>query len=314
MMRVDQAGHRLISGQRRGRGDRQQDRDPRQILRPPIPMGITAGGRTAAQHERHPERDGGQRIRRVMQRVTQEGHRPRQSGHHRLDQRGQAQHSQRDPQRPHTLGAVLHHRIDLCGRLMRMRSQHMPQPGHRSRAAALMAMLMFVIMAIVVLMAGVMASGVQVAHKAQDARETLLQHLSHSGLGAPASRSLFPLPLGPSSSTDGIWFAKPYGWLTDGPMVVVDRAERLVPRTLPYFAASWRHAGDLDMTTARRLRGPAGAWHPVDNHGARLPRMVKPAFAWKTRVSASAWLFRGNIQTYTRLAAPAGKLMADGGH
>ena len=71
MMRMNQAGHRLIRGQRRGRRDRQHGHDPRQVLRPAKPIGVPAGRRPAAQHERHPQRHGRQRIRRVMQRVTQ---------------------------------------------------------------------------------------------------------------------------------------------------------------------------------------------------------------------------------------------------
>ena len=195
VMRVDQAGERLPGGQRRGRRDHQHDHDPGQILSPAVPIGVTAGRRTAPQHERHPQRHSRQRVRRVVQRVTQQRHRPRQPGHHRLDQCGQAQHSQRDPQRPHPLGAALHHRVDLIGRLVRMRPQHMAQPGPQSRLAVLVAM--FMVMAGTVIVAGVMAARVRMAHNAQDACETLLQHLNHSGPGAPASGSLFRPAPGP---------------------------------------------------------------------------------------------------------------------
>src|ERR1035437_10552308 len=44
VMRVDQVRDRLISGQRRRRRDRQHDHDPRQILGPAVPIGVTAGG------------------------------------------------------------------------------------------------------------------------------------------------------------------------------------------------------------------------------------------------------------------------------
>ena len=74
-----------------------------------------------------------------------------------------------------------------------MRPQHMTQPGRQSPLAVLVLVVM--VMAGTVIMAGVMAARVWAAHNAQDACETLLQHLNHSGPGAPASESLFrPAP------------------------------------------------------------------------------------------------------------------------
>jgi hypothetical protein len=84
---------------------------------------------------------------------------------------------------------------------MRMRPQQMTQPRRQAPPGMLMTMtvsvtvLMAVIMNVAVAMhvAGIGAAGLRVAHNAQDARKTLLQHLNHSGTSAPASGSLFPL-------------------------------------------------------------------------------------------------------------------------
>ena len=85
----------------------------------------------------------------------------------------------------------------------------MTQPGPQSR----LAVLVLVAMAGAVIMAGVMTARVWMVHNAQDAPGTLLQHLDHSGPGAPASRSLFrphrgPMPgmqqSGPVASRNGL--------------------------------------------------------------------------------------------------------------
>ena len=96
---------------------------------------------------------------------------------------------------------------------MRMRPQHMTQPDRQSPLAVLVLVATVMVMAGAVIMAGVMAARVRMAHNAQDAPETLLQHLNHSGADAPASESLFrPAPgpspgmrrSGPVASRDGL--------------------------------------------------------------------------------------------------------------
>ena len=72
----------------------------------------------------------------------------------------------------------------------------MPQPGRQSPLAVLV--LVAMVMTGTVIVAGVMAARVWAAHNAQDACETLLQHLNHSGPGAPASESLFRPAPGPN--------------------------------------------------------------------------------------------------------------------
>jgi len=73
---------------------------------------------------------------------------------------------------------------------MRMRAQHMPQPGRNSRPVVLMLMAVLMLGAVPMLMLRVMAGRARVAHNAQDAPENLLQHLNHSTPHAPANQSL----------------------------------------------------------------------------------------------------------------------------
>jgi hypothetical protein len=188
---VHQPGDRLVGGQRRGRGDSQHDHDPGQVLRPPVPVGVTAGRRAAAQDERDSQRQRGQRVSGVVQRVPQQRYRPGQHGDSRLKERGHAQHGQGNPQHPHALGAGLHRRVHLVGRLMRMRAQNVPQPGHQPRLRML------------VLVPGVMTASVRVAHRPHHAGRILLQHLHHNAPDAPATRSR-PTP---QTRESGLYYA-----------------------------------------------------------------------------------------------------------
>ena len=70
---------------------------------------------------------------------------------------------------------------------MRVRA-HMPQPGRQTRTAVLM--IMPVLLLVVMIVAGFVVAGVRVAHEAQDACKTLLQHLNISAPDAPANWSL----------------------------------------------------------------------------------------------------------------------------
>src|SRR5271166_3092590 len=72
---------------------------------------------------------------------------------------------------------------------MGMRAQHMPQPRREPPASVLMLVTMN--MAVVMSMPGIGTAALRVVHNVQDARKTLLQHLNHSGPGAPATSSLF---------------------------------------------------------------------------------------------------------------------------
>ena len=55
--------------------------------------------------------------------------------HGRLEQRGAAQHRKGDPQRPDTLRAGLHRRVNLVRGVVRVRAQPMPKPVDRSSPA-----------------------------------------------------------------------------------------------------------------------------------------------------------------------------------
>jgi hypothetical protein len=69
--RVGEPGYRGIGGQRRGRGDENDDHNSSQVLGPSVPVRITAGGRPPADYERDTQRHRGQRVCGVVQRVTQ---------------------------------------------------------------------------------------------------------------------------------------------------------------------------------------------------------------------------------------------------
>src|SRR5205814_1848805 len=92
---------------------------------------------------------------------------------------------QRDPQRPHPLGAGLHRRIHLVSRLMRMRPEEMrdlrPHP-RRPSVLITVAVVMTVPMAVAV-------ASALITHTGQDARQSPLQHLDNSAGHAVARRS-----------------------------------------------------------------------------------------------------------------------------
>jgi hypothetical protein len=86
-----------------------------------------------------------------------------------LERRRAAEHGQGDPQRPDALGAGLHRRIHLAGGIVGMRAQHMPEPFDHSWPAGTN-------MAVGVIRAAV--ARLLIAHDAQDARRTGLQHIN----------------------------------------------------------------------------------------------------------------------------------------
>ena len=105
---------------------------PGQVLGPAVPVGVAAVGRPPADRNAIPSGTRGERVGRVVQRVAQQRDRAGERDHDRLDQRGAAEHGQGDPQRPDPLGAGLHGRVDLVGRLVRVRAQQVPQPGQHA--------------------------------------------------------------------------------------------------------------------------------------------------------------------------------------
>jgi hypothetical protein len=126
--RVQQAGHRLVGGQRGRRRDQGDDHDPGQVLGPPVPVGVAAVRRAPAHDERHRQRDGGQRVGGVVQRVAQQRHRPRQARHHCLHHGRGGQDAQRGPQHPQPFRAGLQRRVHLLGCLVGVRSQAVHRP------------------------------------------------------------------------------------------------------------------------------------------------------------------------------------------
>ena len=164
---AQQPVERHVGGQRRGRRDRQHDHDPGQVLGPPVAVGIATGRRAAGEQERDRERHRGERVGGVVQRVAEQGDRPRRRRHGRLDERGRPEHGERDPQRSHALGAGFKGRVDLVGGLVRMRAQQVPQPGRQAWVVVVIVVvvaLVAVIMPVVVGVPVVVAAGLRVAH------------------------------------------------------------------------------------------------------------------------------------------------------
>jgi hypothetical protein len=179
---VQQPVERRVGGQRRGRRDRQHDHDPGEVLGPPVAIGIATGRRAAGEQERDRERHRGERVGGVVQRVAEQGDRPRRGRHRRLDERGRPEHGERDPQRSHALGAGFKGRVDLVGGLVRMRAQQVPQPGRQALVIVVVVLLavgvvvgvvpavgvvvvaLVVIMLVVVGVPVVVAAGLRVGH------------------------------------------------------------------------------------------------------------------------------------------------------
>ena len=92
-------------------------------------------------------------------------------------------------QRPHALRAAFHHGVYLVSRLMRMRAQRMPQPGHHPRSGMLMHVRVLVVMGALAARPRITAGGIQSGSYLQDGSKTPLQHLHHSALAAPATES-----------------------------------------------------------------------------------------------------------------------------
>jgi Phosphorylase superfamily len=84
-------------GRNRDHGD---DGQAGQVLGPAVAVGVPAVRAAPGEHEGQPEREGGQRVRRVVQRVHEQGDRAGQGDHHRLRARRRGQPGQREPQRP----------------------------------------------------------------------------------------------------------------------------------------------------------------------------------------------------------------------
>ena len=80
--------------------DRDDDRDPREVLDAPQAVGEPPRRRPAGQPERDPERDRRRRVGEVVDRVREQRHAPRQRDDHHLEQRGHQQTDERPLERP----------------------------------------------------------------------------------------------------------------------------------------------------------------------------------------------------------------------
>jgi hypothetical protein len=165
----DQVGHRVRvqqpadRGERRGGGgqqDHRDDDDARQILGPPVSIGVPAGGTPPSEHERDAERHRGQRVGRVMQRVAEQRDRAGQGDHHRLRACRRAEPGQRDPQRPHSFGRAIQDLVQPAVVRVRLQSGCVPDTRPQSLAPVLVVMpvvmpvVMFVLVIVLVLVAG----------------------------------------------------------------------------------------------------------------------------------------------------------------
>ena len=109
---MPQAVDRLPRGHHAREGDHQDDEDAGDVLGPAVAVGEPAVGRPAAEAERQPQRQGGQRIGDVVQAVAQEGHGPTGPGDDELEHGGRRQPDQGDLEGPDALPAVLEGAVD----------------------------------------------------------------------------------------------------------------------------------------------------------------------------------------------------------
>ncbi len=89
------------------------------------------------------------------------------------------------------VSASLHRRIDLAGRVVGMRAQDMPEPSDHSRPAG-------VNMPVPVSMIRAAVPRLLIAHDAQDARRTRLQHINNNHPDATAKHWQTPGPGAPA--------------------------------------------------------------------------------------------------------------------
>jgi hypothetical protein len=143
-LRVQEPGDRGPAGECGRAGDHEDDDDAGQILGPAEPIGVRPRRRSPADDERDAQRDGGQRVGDVVQGVAEQRDRAGDQHDHHLDGRGGTEHGQRDPQGTQTLAGRLHRRVDLVGRVVRVRSQRVPDPVLESTPATAVVVVVFV--------------------------------------------------------------------------------------------------------------------------------------------------------------------------
>ena len=134
---MDQPVDRLVGGQHTGQRDHHDHEQAAEILGPPVAVGVALGCGSPGQPERDQQRHGRQRVRDVVQRVTQQRHRPGQHDDNCLDGCGEGEAGQAEQQRAPTRGVGLQRVIDLVGRVMRMTAEQlrhaMPRPRPHRR-------------------------------------------------------------------------------------------------------------------------------------------------------------------------------------
>jgi hypothetical protein len=129
---MQEALHGLVARHRSRRRDRQHDRDPGQVLSTPEPVRVAASRRAAPERERHPQRQRGRGIGEVVQRVTQQRHRPAGPHDHSLKGGCDPENGKRNLQGPDAVPARLQHRIRLLRRVVLMRSHQRAQDRPRA--------------------------------------------------------------------------------------------------------------------------------------------------------------------------------------
>ena len=111
-LRVQEAVDGLVRGQSGRQGDESDDRQSRYVLGFPESVGETLRGRPAPQTEGHPERQGGQSIRSVVEGVAEKSNRTADHNHQGLDTGREKQDDERDGDRPNAVPAALERLIE----------------------------------------------------------------------------------------------------------------------------------------------------------------------------------------------------------
>ena len=98
------------------------------VLRAAVSVGVAAGRRPAAEGERDRERDGGERVGRVVQRVSEECHRSGRDDHHALQCRGTDENRERHAENTHAPVARLERDVDGVGDVVRVGGDEVTDP------------------------------------------------------------------------------------------------------------------------------------------------------------------------------------------
>ena len=134
--RIEQAKHRLVRRDHRGKGDHRDDEDAREVLAAAITIGVAPRGRSPAEHEGDEQRDRGQRIGKVVHGVGEQRDRPGDHHDDGLCHGGGQEHRKADLHGANACGAGRQAGVDRVRGVVAVRPEdrhHGVPPARRNR-------------------------------------------------------------------------------------------------------------------------------------------------------------------------------------